>query len=102
MHHDQIVANDVCVLVIVGKQAIVHVGPPFAQRRTYDGRKPPRVQQITSGQIQRQAQTKRDTVLDLSHTLLDLFRGQQINPATLIIGPKITPSRAFWTLYPSC
>jgi hypothetical protein len=73
MHHDQIVADDIGVLIIVGKQAIVHVGPPFAQGRTYNGWKPPRVQQITPGQIQRQAQTKRDTVLNLSHTLFDLF-----------------------------
>jgi hypothetical protein len=41
-------------------------------------------------------------VLNLGNTLFDLFGRQQINPAALIIGPKIAPSRAFWTLYPSC
>jgi hypothetical protein len=38
----------------------------------------------------------------LADALFDFFRCQQVNPAALVIGPKIAPSRAFWTLYPSC
>src|SRR5215469_9637519 len=55
---------------------------------------PARVELGFSGIVERQRQAEREAFPNLRHTLQHLPRCQQIEPAPLVIGAEIAPSRA--------
>src|SRR6185437_8519635 len=51
------------------------------------------VQRRAARVVQRQAQAERDARLDLAYPLKDLLRGEQVDPAELVVVSPVAPRR---------
>ena len=89
-----VVADDVGGGGIVAAQRVVHVGFVAAHGRLQHRRKAARREDRAAGIVERQRQAEGLSDLHLGDALQDLFRRQQIEAATFVIGAEIAPGRA--------
>ena len=100
-HLDHIVADDVDELRVLARQRVSDIGHALAFVGDKPRRVAARIDDRSAGVIERQRQTKGLALSDLGDALLDLFGGQQIEPAELIVRSPIAPGRAGGAAFPA-
>ena len=86
-HLDDVVADHIDELRVLAVERIGHIGHAVALVREKPRRMAARVDHGAAGIVERQAQAKSRPSLT-SATPLDLVRGQEVEPAELIVGPQ--------------
>src|SRR6185437_12666402 len=95
------VADDIRMARIVPTERIIHVGLAVAARRFEARRMTPRVERVSAGIVERQAEAEAASLAHLGNALQHLSRGQEVEPTELVVRPEIAPGRAWRPLLPS-
>ena len=93
-HLDDVVADHVDQFRVLAGERVGDVGHPVTLVGNQARRMAARVDDSAARIIERQAEAEGPAFLHLGHSLQDLVRGQQIEPAELIVGAPIAPGRA--------
>ncbi len=93
-HHDDVVADDIGVAVVVPAQRVVHDRAAVALGRAQRRRVAARVEHVAAGIVERQRQAEAQPLLHLGDALEHLPGRQQVEAPQLVVGPPIAPGRA--------
>ena len=100
-HLDDVVADHVDQFRVLAGERVGDVGHPVALVGNQARRMAARVDHRAARIIERQAEAENPSFLHLGDAFEHLFRGQQIEPADLILGTPISPSRAWRAALPA-
>ena len=100
-HLDDVVADYIQVARVLSAQRISHVGHAITLVGNQPGRVTARVDDSATRIVERQTQTKGLPLFHLGDAVENLLRGEQIEPAELVVGAPIAPGRAWWPPFPA-
>src|SRR5579884_2882415 len=93
-HLDDVVADHVDELRVLARQRIGDVGHAVALVGDQPWRVAARVDDGAAGVVERQAEAEGAALPHLGDALQHLVRGQQVEPAELVVGAPVAPGRA--------